>query len=163
MKRRTYLDIETTGLSAHVNDITVVGICLEHGRKVECIQLLEDTLTRTNLKKIIQNSNALYTYNGTRFDLPFIETKFGLKLDKNCFHIDLMHHCWKTNLYGGLKSVEKQLKIARTIKDVDGYMAVVLWQRYKNYGDKAALSKLLKYNKEDVLNLVHLRNKLKII
>ena len=95
--------------------------------------------------------------------MPFIETRLGLKLDTHCPHIDLMHHCWKNNLYGGLKSVERQLKITRNIEDVDGYMAVVLWNRYKQHGDKKALRKLLEYNKEDVLNLIHLRNKLSIL
>ena len=163
MKRRAYLDIETTGLSAQASDITVVGICFEHGKKVECIQLFEETLTRMNLKKIMKDSNALYTYNGARFDLPFIETRLGLKLDKECPHVDLMHHCWRNNLYGGLKAVERQLKITRNIEDVDGYMAVILWKRYKKYGDKKALSRLLEYNKEDVLNLIHLRNKLSVL
>ena len=35
---------------------------------------------------------------------------------------------------------------------MDGYMAVLLWQRYQR-GDKGALDLLLSYNREDVVNL----------
>jgi len=35
---------------------------------------------------------------------------------------------------------------------MDGYMAVLLWQRYQR-GDRTALDLLLKYNREDVVNL----------
>jgi uncharacterized protein YprB with RNaseH-like and TPR domain len=33
MKSRAYIDIETTGLSSHYSDLTVIGIGLERGRK----------------------------------------------------------------------------------------------------------------------------------
>jgi uncharacterized protein YprB with RNaseH-like and TPR domain len=35
---------------------------------------------------------------------------------------------------------------------MDGYMAVLLWQRYQR-GEKGALDLLLTYNREDVVNL----------
>jgi hypothetical protein len=35
---------------------------------------------------------------------------------------------------------------------MDGYMAVILWERYQR-GDRTALDLLLKYNREDVVNL----------
>ena len=35
---------------------------------------------------------------------------------------------------------------------MDGYTAVLLWQRYQR-GDKGALDLLLSYNREDVVNL----------
>jgi len=41
-----------------------------------------------------------------------------------------MHHCWRNNLYGGLKAVERTLGIPRKLKEVDGYEAVKLWWRY---------------------------------
>jgi len=64
-----------------------------------------------------------------------------------------MYDCWRNNLYGGLKAVERQLGIERSLKEVGGYEAVRLWWRYVDYFDTDALSTLLEYNKEDVLNL----------
>ena len=46
------------------------------------------------------------------------------------------------------------------MKDVNGFMAVQLWWKYKYYNNKKALDLLLQYNKEDVVNLKALRHKL---
>ena len=37
MKYRAYLDIETIGLSGYYNELSVIGIGLEKGRKVEVV------------------------------------------------------------------------------------------------------------------------------
>ena len=59
-----------------------------------------------------------------------------------------------------MKAVERQLGIVRDLPDVDGYKAVLLWWRYVNDADAAALKMLLEYNREDVVNLKTLREKL---
>lgn len=162
MKCRAYLDIETTGLSRYTADLTVIGIALEKGGKIKVTQLIEDDLCDYKLLKALKGVDEIYTYNGSRFDLPFIETKLAVAL-KNCFkHTDLMYDCWRNNLKGGLKAVEKKLGINRRLRDVDGYVAVQLWWQYVNNNDKYALQTLLKYNREDVVNLQTLRRKLKV-
>ena len=45
-------------------------------------------------------------------------------------------------------------------KGIGGFEAVMLWLRYQNYGDQGALALLLQYNKEDVVNLKTLRERL---
>lgn len=75
---------------------------------------------------------------------------------------DLMYDCWRCNLKGGFKAVEQQLGIPRQLQGINGWDAVLLWQRYRNYGDGKALATLLKYNEEDVVNLKVLREKLSI-
>ena len=162
MKCRAYLDIETTGLSRYTADLTVIGIALEKGGKIKVIQLIEDDLCDYKLLKALKGVDEIYTYNGSRFDLPFIEAKLAVVL-KNCFkHTDLMYDCWRNNLKGGLKVVEKKLGINRHLRDVDGYVAVQLWWQYVNNNDKYALRTLLKYNREDIVNLRTLRRKLKV-
>ena len=127
MKRRAYLDIETNGLSRYDCDLTVIGVGLEKGRKIEVIQLIEDDLYEQRLLEVLGGVNEIYSYNGSRFDLPFIETKLRLDL-KQCFkHTDLMYDCWRHDLKGGLKAVERKLGIVRKLNDVDGYVAVQLW------------------------------------
>ena len=63
-------------------------------------------------------------------------------------------------MYGGLKEVERKLGINRKLTEVNGYEAVRLWWRYVNDYDEDALATLLEYNKEDVLNLKLLRERL---
>ena len=160
MKLRAYLDIETTGFSRYYCDLTVIGIALENGRKCRVIQLLEDSLTEKRLLKALKSVDEIYSYNGSRFDLPFIEAKLGIEL-KECFkHTDLMYDCWRHNLKGGLKVVEQLLGINRKLTGVDGYMAVKLWYDYVDNNNTQALQTLLAYNQEDVVNLRVLRRKL---
>lgn len=160
MKHRAYLDIETTGFSRYDCELTVIGIALERARKCRVVQLIEKDLSKKRLLKALKGIDEIYSYNGSRFDLPFIEVKLRVDL-KKCFeHTDLMYDCWRQDLYGGLKAVEKQLGINRRLKDIDGYMAVQLWYDYVNNSNKQALQTLLDYNKEDVVNLRVLRRKL---
>ena len=162
MKYRAYLDIETTGFNRYYCDLTVIGIALEKGRKCQVVQLIEDDLSEKILLKSLKRVDEIYTYNGSRFDLPFIEAKLGVDL-KQCFmHTDLMYDCWEQNLKGGLKVVERLLNIKRQLSSVDGYIAVQLWYDYVNNNDKEALQTLLAYNEEDVVNLRVLRRKLSV-
>jgi uncharacterized protein YprB with RNaseH-like and TPR domain len=157
-----YLDIETTGLSPRYCDITVVGIHLVGGHESRFIQLIGEDVTANNILHVLDGVDTLYTYNGSRFDLPFIYVRLGINLAKLFSHCDLMYHCWRNNLYGGFKGVERQLGIQRRLKEVDGFEAVKLWWKYVNDYDEVALSALLEYNKEDVINLKTLRERLLI-
>ena len=160
MKYKAYLDIETTGLSRYYNELTVIGIGLEKDRKVEVVQLIEDDLYEEKLLHVLENVDEIFTYNGSRFDLPFIYARLGVDL-RQCFkHTDLMYDCWRNNLKGGLKVVETKLGIDRKLKNVDGYLAVQLWWDYVNNGNHHSLETLLDYNREDVVNLWVLRKML---
>ncbi len=162
MRRSTdaYLDIETTGLSPSYDAITVIGIYRCHGRDSELIQLVGEEVTRGNLLTALRGVNTIYTYNGSRFDIPFIAASLGIDLATDFYHHDLMYDCWRNNLYGGFKAVERQLGIPRQLTGVDGYEAVQLWWQYRKGGNQNALALLLQYNQEDVVNLKALRERL---
>jgi len=155
-----YLDIETTGLSSFYDEITVIGICLASGSDNSVIQLVGDEATRSNLMRNLRYVDTIYTYNGNRFDLPFIGSRLGVNLKEHFHHHDLMHDCWRHDLYGGFKAVERQLGIPRRLIGISGAEAVILWWRYQTKHDKKALNLLLEYNREDVVNLVTLKGKL---
>lgn len=152
-----YLDIETTGLSSYYNEITVIGIYREDRGDERLIQLVGEDATKDNLLEVLDGVDKIFTYNGNRFDIPFIHNCLEVDLATMYLHHDLMYDCWKNNLYGGFKAVEQQLGISRQLKDVDGFEAVRLWWRYRDYGDQDALAMLLAYNREDVVNLKVLR------
>jgi uncharacterized protein YprB with RNaseH-like and TPR domain len=155
-----YLDIETTGLSPEYCEITVVGIHLISEHESRFIQLVGEDVTADNILQALEAVSTIYTYNGTGFDLPFINSRLGINLADLFNHCDLMYHCWKNNLYGGFKAVERQLGIERWLKEVNGYEVVRLWWRYVNDYDEDSLYTLLEYNKEDVINLKHLKERL---
>lgn len=155
-----YLDIETTGLSFTYDGVTVIGIYICNGETSEVTQLVGKDITAQSILEALEGVSIIYTYNGSRFDLPFINSVLGINLAQMFTHHDLMYNCWTSNLYGGLKAVERQLGIERRVKDVNGYEAVRLWWRYIESFDLDALNKLLEYNKEDVVNLKTLKAKL---
>ncbi len=155
-----YLDIETTGLSCQYADITVIGIYMVNGRDSRLVQLVGRDVNIDNLLETVDGVQTIYTYNGSRFDLPFIHGSLGIDLETVADHHDLMYDCWRCNLKGGFKAVEQQLSIPRRLQGITGLDAVLLWQKYKDYGDRDDLATLLEYNKEDVMNLKVLRERL---
>ena len=155
-----YLDIETTGLSAQDCYITVVGIYIYGENKTRFVQLVGKDITSEIILGTLKGIDILYTYNGSRFDLPFIYSRLGINLARLFKHCDLMYECWRCNLYGGFKSVEMSLGIERKLKEINGYEAVRLWWRYVDSFDLDSLNLLLEYNKEDVINLKALKEKL---
>ena len=155
-----YLDIETTGLSPEYAEITVVGIHLVGEDEERFVHLVGDDINAESLLAALEGVSIIHTYNGSRFDLPFIQLRLGIDLTELFEHCDLMYHCWQCNLYGGLKSVERQLGIPRRLVDINGYEAVRLWWRYVNDYDRKALDTLLEYNREDVVNLKAIKEKL---
>jgi len=155
-----YLDIETTGLSAYDDMITVIGVYVRDGVGYRVVQLVGKEVTGANLLEALQGVEVIYTYNGSRFDLPFIASTLGVDLT-TCFrHHDLMLDCWSRNLYGGFKAVEIMLGIERELKGLNGVDAVRLWWKYLDNNDEAALGLLLRYNEEDIVNLKALKDRL---
>lgn len=155
-----YLDIETTGLSWLDAEMTVVGLYLVDGGDSRLVQLVGKEITRDSLLEALGTAQTIFTYNGSRFDLPFINASLGIDLSGLFAHRDLMYDCWQCNLYGGFKAVEEQLGIHRHLKGIKGWDAIVLWRKYWDHGDQNALALLLQYNKEDVINLKALRERL---
>jgi len=142
-----YFDIETTGLDK-VHD-TITTIALYDGKEIKWYvqgQNLND------FARDIQRYKLLVTYNGSRFDVPFIERFFNIRLDQA--HIDLCFVLRALGFRGGLKKCERTLGIERPgMLDVDGYTAVLLWHDYRRTGNPKALETLLAYNICDAINL----------
>jgi predicted nuclease with RNAse H fold/dephospho-CoA kinase len=144
-ERILFLDIETTGLSHHYDEITVVGWSIG-GRASTMVKGDSHEL----LRKDAQGALALVTFNGIRFDARFLRQEFpDVLLPSN--HIDLMYLCRRVGLTGGQKAIEKQLGLSlrNDIAEVDGFAAVLLWHRYLR-GDTSALNTLVRYNRADI-------------
>jgi len=58
--------------------------------------------------------------------------------------------------------VEQQLGTPHRLQGIGGLETVTLWWRYQEYDDRIALATLLEYNKEDVMNLKALRERLAV-
>lgn len=155
-----YLAIKTTGPSRELDDIIIIGIFLEGNSGSRCVQLVGEDILADSLLKTLDGVDVIYTYNGNRFDVPFIYARLGVNLTMDFDHHDLKYDCWSNGLFGGLKKVERHLGIKRKLKDMNGYEAVRLWRKYIINDDAASLAKLIRYNREDVTNLKILKKTL---
>jgi len=144
-----FFDIETTGLDAARSDVTTVSF----HRAGETTTLVRgQDLTPENLRAELDAAAILVSFNGRRFDAPFLEANFDL--DVSTPHLDLMYPCRRLGLGGGLKAIETELGLSREgAEDVDGREAVRLWHRYERRNDADALDRLIEYNRYDAENL----------
>jgi uncharacterized protein YprB with RNaseH-like and TPR domain len=146
--RTAYLDIETTGSGWWDQAVTVVG--LYDGRTMRQF-VLGDNLTE--FPGALADIDVLVTFNGSQFDLPVLRAYFH-DLTLPPLHLDLRFILARLGYRGGLKRIEPRFGITRApeVAGLNGYDAVLLWQRFQR-GDLTARKLLLQYNEEDVLNL----------
>ncbi|NTU79433.1 MAG: ribonuclease H-like domain-containing protein [Chloroflexales bacterium] len=143
---RAYLDIETT----FSGSISVIGI---YRPDVGTTQLVGGGVSDLRLYESLEGISTIVTFNGSGFDLPMIRKRLFADLKAEYAHRDLLYVCRKRGLRGGLKVVEQILGIARETQGVSGWDAPRLWHRFETYADQSALTTLLSYNYEDVVNL----------
>jgi uncharacterized protein len=148
--RVLYLDIETTG-AGDFDDVTVIG--LHDGRHLRQFVRGDNLL---EAEEMLAEAAVLVTFFGLGFDVPVLRRLFP-RLRFEQLHVDLCHTLRRLGFGGGLKSVERQLGLARgpQIDGLNGWDAVRLWQESRR-GREGALQLLLDYNAADVENMIPL-------
>jgi uncharacterized protein YprB with RNaseH-like and TPR domain/predicted nuclease with RNAse H fold/adenylate kinase family enzyme len=144
-KDALFLDIETTGLSRELHYTTVIGVLFQ-GKFHQWVwpQPLDE------LRELLHSARLLVTFNGRRFDVPFLQSHVA-DLSFPEAHVDLLYIANAAGLKGGQKAVEESVGLKRDedIRDLGGREAVLAWCSGL-YGDKKAYQQLLKYNRADV-------------
>ncbi|MFB6200801.1 MAG: ribonuclease H-like domain-containing protein [Halorhabdus sp.] len=144
-----FFDIETTGLDKRHDAVTTVSV-RQGGDTTTLVR--DRDLTADRLRDVFADADLLVSFNGKRFDVPFLEHSFDLDGVLDRPHLDLMYPCRRLDLTGGLKQIEKDLGIERDRPDLSGKDAVRLWYDHRR-GDDEALETLIGYNREDVDHL----------
>lgn len=143
----TYIDMETTGLSWHYGHATVIA-AYHKGELFSFVygENMDDFLA------LAEEAELIVTFNGTCFDIPFIEKTFNIPSIGRP-HVDLRWVAWHGGYRGGLKSIEKQMGIHRPshIEGIDGLEAVDLYYRWQG-GDRPARDLLVDYCRADALS-----------
>jgi len=145
------LDIETNGLMPENGGyITMIGIY--DGFDYKCF-VKDKNLTPENVMREFSHYKYLITFYGSVFDVPFMKRSMP-NLTLNVPHFDICFGARRLGIRRGLKKLEKELGIQRdeTVRDMDGYDAVRLWE-YSKRGSSEALNLLITYNREDTVNL----------
>lgn len=143
-----FLDVETTGLSWYYDHLTIVGWAIDDNF---CLHIAGDDPSL--LIDALRTAHTLITFNGTLFDLRFLKKTFG-EIELPRVHIDLRYLARRAGLVGGQKAIERAIGLPRStgFEEMDGAEAVLLWHRYLR-GDERALSRLIEYNRHDVLGM----------
>ena len=146
-----FLDIETTGLDRNNDDITVIGLFNGIDTKT---MIKGINFNLKELKNELNKYKLIVTFNGSSFDIPFIN-KLYPDLLPNIPNFDIKSITNKLSLKGGLKEIEKKLGIKRNkiIEKFYGGDALTLWKMYRATGDDYYLKLLVEYNEEDIINL----------
>jgi len=155
--KRVFLDIETTGLSPDTGEITLIGILVEDpqsSRPPHYTPLVHGkSLSPENLEMALEGAEVLYTFNGKRFDIPWLRKKLGFRPEEmGIEHRDIYFVFRAMGFRGGQKALEKRFGVDRYTSDINGRAAAHLGRRFL-LGDRRALVLLLTYNFEDVRNL----------
>ncbi len=118
--------------------------------------------------KILSQYEAVITYNGNRFDLPFIKTR------ATKYGIDNFPFFWSIDLYRYLKKYwpmakrmphlnQKSVEIALGLSDnrndmIDGGECIPLYEHYLGYKDNQSKQLILLHNADDVRQLARIYN-----
>ncbi len=170
-----FFDIETTGFSADISSVYLIGCVYFQGNDWKLIQwFADDYISEADMIQgffqFLQNFKLLIHYNGTGFDLPYLLKKcLQYQLNFDFSHIESLDLYKKLQPYKKylplsnlkLKTVESLLNIPR--KDCyDGGELIQLYSQYingiflKNPEIETHLHYLLLHNEEDIVNLLYL-------
>jgi len=163
------LDIETMGLFE--SPIILLGIAKQRNNILTTTQILlkdisnEPSALLETYKKL-DESMAILSYNGKSFDIPYLQSRlafYGLSALNEKTHFDLLHYtrrAWRDELDNcKLNTVEDYLGVKREI-DLPSSLVPSFYDTYLKTGNPGPLVPIIEHNKQDLVSLVLLYNKL---
>lgn len=165
-----FLDVETTGYYLNTSNLPfLIGIgyykdSYFYLEQVLFLDVSQEFLQLEYFRNIIKNFKYIATYNGKKFDIPIIKSRFyyhSQKLDETFHHFDL-YYFWKRLLprkfEGGYsqKNLESRILKINREEDIDGSMVPQIyfdWKKYNQYDD---FYKILLHNEWDVYHMFYL-------
>ncbi len=157
-----FLDIETCGL-ASAQPLFLVGMmkALEKGK-----MLLKQFFARsyeeefailTAVRRELENARAVVTYNGQRFDMPYIRDRmiyYGMCFPAEHFHFDLLwtaRRLFRETLPNcKLVTVASHVLGYERYGDIPGYMIPIVYHEFVENPRPALISPILEHNAMDV-------------
>lgn len=161
-----FLDIETTGLWAS-QPLFLVGIMRPQGQGLLLEQLLarhynEERALLAYLAECLQQARVMVTFNGKRFDWPYIEQRlvyYHLPRPDEILQVDLYFHARRLPQdlpNRRLVTLEKNLLGHERVGDVPGYLVPTIYHRFVQTQEPCLLTPVLKHNAQDVITLAQL-------
>lgn len=169
-----YLDTETTGLSGGTGtQVFAASVCRPTAAGLELAQLfLPDPAGEPAFLSLLEaelgGSARLATYNGSRFDLPLLRTRWVMARMpgdlEHPAHLDLLtltRALLRQRLAScALSVVEERVLGFERDRDLPGRLVPDAYLRYLRQGSTSVLELALEHNRQDVLSLFHLHARL---
>lgn len=173
-----YFDLETTGLSPSRCAVILAGLVLPIQDQLVVRQYFanspeEEPALLSRIRKDLCHLDLIVTFNGTRFDLPFLNTRLshhGLPAAQCTGHMDLFR---LIRSYSDLrrflpnlrqKTIENFLGLwSQRTDEIDGAESIRLYRRYLQTQDPHLRDIICLHNRDDILQLYRMMPILKRI
>lgn len=163
-----WLDIETTGFSPHSSQVTLIGwvLPMPQGRRLEQVfaDTPEDEVAILRLAFLpLQRAGAVITFNGQRFDLPFLAQRamaHGVRMP-GFLHRDLLvdAHAWDPERRlvpdHRLQTLMRHFGLRRADAS-NGQEMVLAYRRWLRHRAERDRQFILDHNADDLLRLPEL-------
>ena len=170
-RRVVYLDIETGGLSANTYMFLCGLMFLDDGdfivEQAFARNYAEEEGCLRHVRATMARFDAVATYNGASFDLPFIRTRMAIHRIPDVDPIgsvDLLHTARR--VFRGilpdrrLLTVERHLRGFSRSDDIPGRYIPEAWHDYVRTGDGRVMQNVLYHNRMDLFAMAVLVNRL---
>ncbi len=162
-----FLDTETTGLAGGTGTlIFLIGFGYLQDNSIRIKQFFIDEYKNeraflVEINKLMQNFQAIGSFNGKSYDLPLLRTRFVLnRLDfafEKTFHLDLLHparRLWKKRLVKcDLQNIERKILGFRRSDDIPGAGIPARYFAFLQNRDFAPIKPIFQHNAMDILTL----------
>lgn len=165
-----FMDIETLGLSNV--PIILIGIAEIKNNNIYTYQyLLKDKINEgaiiSEYMSHLDEASILVTFNGLRFDEPFIKTRaqyYQINYNYNIPHYDLYYYSkklWKDQLPNcKLQTIEKYIFGIERDDDVPGQFIPDYYETYLKEKNIGPLMPIIKHNRIDIVSLASFLEKI---
>lgn len=171
--RSLILDIETMGFSsvpiiliglARIKDNNIISIDQYLSRNIR-----EEPAMLMALVRYLRKNDTVITFNGGRFDIPFIEERFSFHKIKESLYtkthhdaLPLSRHAWKKKLPNcKLATLEKYILGIERKDDVPSRSVPNFYNAYIRQKNVGPLIPIISHNKQDLITLAMIFSKLR--
>lgn len=172
--RCLFLDTETTGLAGASTLAFMVGVAFFTDNALVSRQyfvpdLGDEPAMLALLDELLQDKQALVTFNGRSFDIPLLDNRYLLNRRlsqlREMPHLDLLapaRRLWRARLGSvALSALESPLLgVDRSHEDVPGWLIPALYRDYLRTGDGRPLLQVFYHNQIDLLSMVTLASQI---
>ena len=161
-----FLDIETMGLFSRPIILFGIGVMENGALNVHQYLLRDIAEEQAALKETIRHlsgeRNALVTFNGKAFDLPYINDRLGYygmstPAITRIPHFDVLHFSrrrWRDQSPSlRLTALERQILHIHREDDIPGQMVPEFYETYLRTGNCGPLVPIVEHNRQDIISL----------